>query len=241
MAYRTLTIAVCVALMSLLGSFGAADSRAEKGPAETEPLDREFSLVSSFIFDGSESQAIKVLKEHPDLAKYRHPRAGTLLNAAAARGRAKVAEHLIRRGADPNESVDGRTPLHICILFCTTGLETPDQGFRPIDYSEIFDLLLRKGADPKKCEIVGGEPFATSNPGEIVLIPSEEPLLSLGVKLQILQGYTPNTQARNVLLARLRDYMGLPVDALLPLNAESLYADAYRGDHLPYIVIPANR
>ena len=87
----------------------------------------------------------------------------------------------------------------------------------------VETVLLNHGASPK---LMGYQFSSIANPDgtfktERTLILSADTLIKLGIKYQ----RSPNDHsiARSWLIAHLRDHMDLPVDAMLPLNANSLY------------------
>ena len=174
------------------------------------------------ISKGYEEELIEALERKPEMVNYQpQGRRGTLLFTAAALGRLRVAQYLLQHGANPNhcgEYLD--VPLLICLQ---------NVGVIKTELSEsqgmiaVFDLLLNHGASPK---LMGYQFSSIANPDgtfktERTLILSADTLIKLGIKYQ----RSPNDHsiARSWLIAHLRDHMDLPVDAMLPLNANSLY------------------
>jgi hypothetical protein len=162
-------------------------------------------------------EAIQLLEEHPELHTYRHSRCGLLLYDCAGNGRQELVRYLLQRRADPNiAELHGSNSLFSCI----EGAESYQQAIDgiPRDYAEVMDLLLKAGGRADAKTNLVGTVIKTSHEE----ITGSDTLLEAGVKFQSCRY---QNRARSAVLARLREALDLPVDALLPLNADSLYRD----------------
>lgn len=180
-----------------------------------DPRDEEFSKLKRLIATCDEDAAIAYFDQHPDLIDYCNPQSGTPLGLATGHGLTRLAAFLLDHGANPSQlNYWGQSPLELCLFGAqTTGRDGEADNLRPVD--KAFELLLDHGSDP----------FARKSPHVQVRtehgVTAETDLLDFGIALQ--QSPADQCIQRNVMLAALRARRGLPVDAMLPVNADSLY------------------
>ncbi len=190
-------------------------------PAEVVPprglKDDEFEKLERQMDEVAVDEAIQLLENRPEMIGLQHSTKGSLLQHAVVTGRTQLVRFLLERGANPNERVMwGFNAVLNCI--CSVGYNRLEiDGPGRICSDEILELLLLWGADPN----------ATSNLFHLTLqteqgeIKPTDTMLEVGEKFQRCRFH--HSIDRNAVVARLREGLGLPLDAMLPLNANSLY------------------
>ena len=180
--------------------------------------DAEFDAVSELIRRGDLDEVVQILEDDPSLITYHHSQQGTLLfRTLGIRGN-ELAKYMLERGADPNVMAFlGGTPLCGCVAAAGCR-ELPQHGGRTADYLGAVELLLAHGADPERARFSRGVTLGAGWSHR----PTES-ILEGGERLQ--RHKHRQTIERSVVLARIREHMGLPIDAMLPQNANSLYLD----------------
>lgn len=178
--------------------------------------DTEFDAISELIRRGDLDEVVQILEDDPSLITYHHSQQGTLLfRTLGIRGN-ELAKYMLERGADPNAvPFWGGNPLCGCVAAAGCR-ELPQHGGGTGDYLGAVELLLAHGADPERARFPRG---VTLGAGW-----SHRPTESIFEGGERLQRHKHNqTIERSVILARIREHMGLPVDAMLPQNTNSLY------------------
>ncbi len=184
-----------------------------------DPRQAEFDALKRMIFRGREDDAIATLESHPEWVHYCNATTGSLLTAAAGCGRIRMVEYLLDHGADPNVRTPlCPTPLDACLCSAINADEARRQGVvYPVErYDAVFELLLARGANPNVRMPLYMKMFT-----EYDVITAADDLFEIGMKLQ--RSPTAHASQRNAMLAALRHHRGLPVDAMLPINADSRY------------------
>jgi hypothetical protein len=173
---------------------------------------------------GHFDEVIQTLEAHPELITYAHSQKGTLLFPTLGRRGNVLAAYLLEHGADPNATSywGGWTPLCCCVDTADC-LELPQHGVGLRDNLGAVELLLAHGADPKRARFPVGVELASGRADQ----PTES-LLEGGERLQ--RSKFRHCVQRSAIMALVRDQLGLPVDAMLPLNAPSFYRDNSAGD-----------
>lgn len=187
-----------------------------------QELEDGWTEIRQGIFDGEFERLVEVLRlklddefilaveKDPLMVSYQHGQLGSLLIHACSLGRLKSAQYLIDHGADSNVATrGGETPLSACIF------STGNSKF-PVDHVNLIDLILKSGAD---ATTVGTRKGKWSTSHDMMI--ASDTYLEYGIKLQRSKPY--HFIPRNAVLARLRDHLDLPCDAMLPINANSLY------------------
>jgi hypothetical protein len=187
-----------------------------------EQIDDGWTVVRQGIFDGEfeklmellrrkkDDEFIEAVEKDPLMVKYQHGQLGSLLIPACSFGRLKCAQYLIDQGADPNVvSGNGGTALSACI-------RSVGNSRSPVDHVNLIDLILKSGAD---ATVIGVRRGKWQTEHDVML--ASDTYLEFGVKLQRSKAY--HFIPRNAVLARLREHLDLPCDAMLPINANSLY------------------
>jgi hypothetical protein len=175
---------------------------------------------------GEFDRVMQTLEEHPDLITSKHSQKGTLLFRALGRRGNVLAKYLLERGADPNATSywGGFTPLASCVEMAgSLDLPQPEGVVVSCDYLGAVELLLAHGADPNRARFPLGIHLAAGHPKQ-----QSESLLEGGERLQ--RSKFDHSTKRNAVMACVRDHLGLPVDAMLPLNAPSFYRDISAED-----------
>jgi hypothetical protein len=173
-------------------------------------FDDEFRRLMDLLRRKRDDEFIAALEKDPLFINYQHGQLGTLLISTCWFERLKSAQYLIEHGADLNIiSASGETPLSACI-------QTAGTSKSPSDHVALMELLLKSGAD---AAVVGIRRGKWKTDRDVML--ASDTYLEYGVKLQRSKWY--HRIPRNAVLARLRDHLDLPCDAMLPINANSLY------------------
>lgn len=174
-----------------------------------DPKDAEFQAAYRLMRKGKMAEILRMLEEDPELITWEHQDNGGLLNAAAGYGHIQIVEYLLEHGANPNtRNQHGVTPLYNCVI---------SQGDAGGDYVGTVDLLLAHGADID----ARFYPLSILKILHGIEVTHKDTMLEYGEKLQ--RSKWNHSISRNAVMARLREHMELPVDAMLPLNATSLY------------------
>lgn len=173
-------------------------------------FDQEFERLMELLRRKQDDEFIQALEKDPLFVAYQHGQLGSLLILTCSFGRMKCAQYLIDHGADPNVvSANGGTALSACIF--AVGF-----SMTPVDHVNLIDLILKSGAD---ATIVGVRKGSWNTEHDVML--ASDTYLEFGVKLQRSKPY--HFIPRNAVLARLREHLDLPCDAMLPINANSRY------------------
>lgn len=175
--------------------------------------DPEFNAAYRLMEKGKVAEFLLMLEDDPELIGWEHQSAGGFLNVAAGYGQILIVQYLLEHGANPNSrDMFGATPLHNCLIRAgNIGLQ------RTVDYVGIADLLLTHGADINATVY----PLTDRSHTGAIEVSHKDSLLEIGERLQRSKGN--DSIVRNGVMARLREHLELPVDALLPLNATSRY------------------
>ncbi len=174
-----------------------------------DPKDAEFRAALQLMRKGKVAEILQMLEEDPELNTWEHQDNGGLLNAAAPSGQILVVEYLLEHGSNPNtRNTYGATPLYNCIL---------SPGNIDGDYAGIVGLLLAHGADID----ARFYPLNILKNLDEIEISHKDTMLEFGEKMQ--RSKWLHSISRNAVMARLREHEGLPVDAMLPMNATPLY------------------
>jgi len=189
----------------------------QNGIVPPGPLDDEFDALVKQLDQVTVEEAIEILRNQPKLIRYHHSWKGTLLFNAIRRGRSPLVQYLLDQGVDPNARTrHGFHPLQYCFEALRFKQLAVD-GTGRVCVDEVFDLLLKAGADPRSTSDLFHFHISTEND----VIKPTDTILEVGEKYQ--RCHHNHCMERNAVLARLRDALGLPVDAMLPINANSLY------------------
>ncbi len=183
-----------------------------------DPRDDEFGKITRQIYKAEDDEVLSLLEAHPEWIRYCNANLGPLVAVAALSGRVPMVKYLLDHGANPNAlNYWNQSPLELCLgngqfaeQFRKAGLDVEQ---RRADIT--FELLLAHGANPNTPKSTFSHVMTEGG------LTSGNDLLDFGVQLQ--QSRNWHGVQRNAMLASLRAYRGLPVDAMLPLNADALY------------------
>ncbi len=174
-----------------------------------DPKDAEFQAAAQLMSKGKVTETLRMLEENPELITWEHQDGGGLLNTAANYGHITIVEYLLDHGANANTRNSwGATPLYFSVI----GSDYVDR-----DYVGVMDLLLAHGADID----ARFYPLTVFTHLHGIEITHTDSMLDFGEKLQ--RSKWNHSIVRNAVMARLREHLDLPVDAMLPLNATPLY------------------
>lgn len=175
--------------------------------------DAEFKAAFRLLPKGKVAELLQMLEDDPELIRWEHQSFGGLLNVVAGYGQILIVQYLLEHGANPNSrDMFGATPLHECLISAgSIGVHGT------VDFAGIVDLLLTHGADINATVY----PLTDRSHTGAIEVSHKDSLLEIGEKLQRSKGN--HSIVRSAVMARLREHLDLPVDAMLPLNATPLY------------------
>lgn len=183
-----------------------------------DPRDDEFGKITRRIHNGDDDGAIELLEAHPEWIQYCNANWGSLLSVAAGAGRVPITTYLLDHGANPNAlSYWNQSPLEACLGNGKLAENCRKAGL-DVEQHRVditFELLLARGANPHTPKSTFSHAMTENG------LTSGNDLLEFGIQLQ--QSRNWHGVQRSGMLASLRAYRDLPVDAMLPLNADSLY------------------